>query len=109
MAEAIHHCGEGTFDPYLNRGIDWLATHFDVHQNIGHGQQYKIYYLYGLERAGRLAGVRFFGQNDWYRMGAEELVHTQNKLSGFWTGGEKTRSWARAWPCCFWPRGALRC
>jgi Domain of unknown function (DUF4159)/A-macroglobulin TED domain len=87
QGEAIHHCGEGTFDQYLNRGIDWLATHFDVHQNIGHGQQYKIYYLYGLERAGRLAGVRFFGQNDWYRMGAEELVHTQNKLSGFWSGG----------------------
>ena len=83
--EAIHHCGEGEFDPFLNRGIDWLATHFDVRQNIGHGQQYKIYYLYGLERAGRLAGVRFFGQNDWYRLGAEELVRTQNKFSGFWS------------------------
>jgi Domain of unknown function (DUF4159) len=84
--ESIHHCGEGVLDPFLNRGIDWLANHFDVHQNLGHGQQYKIYYLYGLERAGRLSGVRFFGQNDWYRMGAEELVHTQNKLSGYWSG-----------------------
>ena len=37
-----------------------------------------------LERAGRLSGVRFFGQNDWYRLGAEELVQHQNKLSGFW-------------------------
>ena len=68
------------------RGIDWLASHFDVKQNLGHGQQYKNYYLYGLERAGRLAGLRFFGRNDWYRSGAEELVRTQNKLSGFWSG-----------------------
>jgi hypothetical protein len=86
QGEAIHHCGEGTYDPFLNRGIDWLATHFDVAQNFGVGQQYKIYYLYGLERAGRLAGLRFFGRNDWYRMGAEELVRTQNKLSGYWSG-----------------------
>ena len=39
-----------------------------------------------MERAGRLAGVRFFGQNDWYRQGAEELVHDQKPLSGFWRG-----------------------
>ena len=67
---------------HLNRGIDWLATHFDVHQNLGHGQQYKLYYLYGLERAGRLAGVRFFGQNDWYRLGAEELVRSAEQALG---------------------------
>ncbi len=87
QGETIRQCGEGALDPFLNRGIDWLANHFDVRQNLGHGQQWKIYYLYGLERAGRLAGVRFFGQNDWYRLGAEELVRTQNKVSGFWTGG----------------------
>ncbi len=87
QGETIRQCGEGALDPFLNRGIDWLANHFDVRQNLGHGQQYKLYYLYGLERAGRLAGVRFFGQNDWYRLGAEELVRTQNKLSGFWSGG----------------------
>ena len=55
-------------------------------QNFGHGQVWKFYYLYGLERAGRLAGVRFFGKHDWYRVGAEELVHDQDQLSGFWQG-----------------------
>jgi hypothetical protein len=84
--DKIRQCGEGGFDLYLNRAIDWLAKHFDVQQNIGHGQQYKLYYLYGLERAGRLAGIRFFGQNDWYRKGALELVRQQNKLTGFWSG-----------------------
>ncbi len=50
------------------------------------GQQWKFYYLYGLERAGRLSGVRFFGQHDWYREGAEELVHEQDKFLGYWRG-----------------------
>ena len=41
--------------------------------------------------AGRLAGIRFFGQHDWYRLGAEELVHEQNKLDGFWQGALSRR------------------
>jgi hypothetical protein len=85
---AIRDCGKGGFNVNLLRGIDWMAKsdHIDVKQNFGHGQQYKNYYLYALERAGRLTGVRFFGQHDWYRLGAEEFVRTQNKLTGFWRG-----------------------
>jgi hypothetical protein len=86
QGEAIHKCGEGGSDAHLLRGINWLGSHFQVNENFGHGQQWKHYYLYGLERAGRLAGVRFFGQSDWYRLGAEELVRTQNKPNGFWGG-----------------------
>jgi hypothetical protein len=33
-----------------------------------------FYNLYGLERAGRLSGQRFFGEFDWYRRGCETLV-----------------------------------
>ena len=84
--ELINNCGKGAASISLQRGIDWLANHFQVGQNYGNGQQWKLYYLYGLERAGRLGGLRFFGQHDWYRLGAEELVHDQNKLSGFWQG-----------------------
>jgi hypothetical protein len=86
QGEGIRDCGKGGYNPFVNRGIDWLANHFDVRQNFGNGQQWRYYYLYALERAGRLAGVRFLGQNDWYRMGAEQLVQDQNKLSGFWRG-----------------------
>ena len=35
-------------------------------------------------RAGRLTGVRLFGRHDWYREGAEQLVKTQDHLSGSW-------------------------
>ena len=63
-----------------------------MHQNLGHGQQYKLYYLYGLERAGRLAGVRFFGQNDWYRLGAEELVRTAEQAVGVLERARRNRA-----------------
>ncbi len=87
--ETIRDCGKGGFNPNLLQGLDWLASHFQVGQNFGHGQVWKYYYLYALERAGRLSGVRFFGPNDWYRLGAEELVHDQNPLSGFWRGANQ--------------------
>ena len=84
--DQIIDCGKGGMSPNLQRGIDWISNHFGVGQNYGNGQLWKLYYLYGLERAGRLAGIRFFGQHDWYRLGAEELVHEQNRLSGCWQG-----------------------
>ncbi|WP_250846789.1 DUF4159 domain-containing protein [Aquisphaera insulae] len=85
--DEIVNCGKvGSGSRGLQQGIDWLASHFQVGQNVGNGQQWKYYYLYGLERAGRLAGIRFFGNHDWYRLGAEELVHDQNRLGGYWEG-----------------------
>ena len=86
QGETIQDCGSGGVNRSLQRGIDWLASHFQVGQNFGAGTQWKFYYLYGLERAGRLAGIRFFGQHDWYRLGAEELVHDQLPLNGSWRG-----------------------
>ena len=84
--EPIHDCGAGGADRSLERGVDWLATHFRVDQNVGSGNQWRFYYLYGLERAGRLTGTRFFGEHDWFRVGAEELLKSQSKKSGAWSG-----------------------
>ena len=82
----VEDCGKGAADPNLEAGVRWISSHFQVGQNFGAGQQWKYYYLYGLERTGRLSGIRFFGDHDWYREGAEELVHDQEKLEGFWRG-----------------------
>lgn len=86
QGDEIHNCGKGGLNPGIERGINFLARGFSVGQNINHGQQWRFYYLYGLERAGRLSGQRFFGEHDWYREGAEKLVHEQDKLQGFWRG-----------------------
>ena len=61
----------------LKKGRQWMAQNFSVYTNpkfpVAH-----YYYLYGLERAGRLGHNRFYGQHDWYREGARYLVDAQN-------------------------------
>ncbi|MEZ6062660.1 MAG: DUF4159 domain-containing protein [Planctomycetaceae bacterium] len=66
-------CAEHPVSDAFQKGRRWMATYFDVFKNPG-SPNWHYYYLYGLERAGRLSSVRFFGQHDWYRMGARYLV-----------------------------------
>ena len=86
LGNEIKHCGETGVNSSLTRGVQWLSEHFRVGENVGFGQQWRYYYLYGMERAGRLTGLRFFGRHDWYREGAEKLVHDQDLVQGFWKG-----------------------
>jgi hypothetical protein len=83
---AIRNCGTEAVDKSRHAGVDWLANHFRLDQNFGAGQQWRFYFLDELQRAARLAGLRYFGQNDWYRLGALALVDEQSKPGGFWTG-----------------------
>src|SRR5208283_3192945 len=48
---------------------------------------------------------RFFGQHDWYRLGAEELVRTQDRLSGFWRGVTEQRVVATSFALLFLAKG----
>ena len=84
--DVVRGCGIVGIDSSPRKGLEWLADHFSVKTNIGHGPQWQYYYLWGLEQAGRLAGVRRLGQQDWYQLGADELVRSQDKLSGHWQG-----------------------
>ena len=69
----------------VDRALHWLADHFSVTRNPNN-QAFVLYYLYGLERAGRLTARRFIGNYDWYREGADCLVRRQDSLSGYWRG-----------------------
>lgn len=77
-------CRDPETDPHIERGLEWLRQNFTVRQNPARGS-FVLYYLYGLERAGRLSGQRFFGSHDWYREGASFLLDTQS-ARGSWTG-----------------------
>jgi hypothetical protein len=103
----IHNCGKGGVNRNLQAGINWISEHFHVGQNLGAGPIWKFYYLYGLERAGRLTGMRFFGNHDWYRLGAEELVHEQQPFGGFWQGAaiENNRVLATSFALLFLAKG----
>lgn len=76
----------------LDRALTWLGRNFSVRRNPGRrgmGQVWHYYYLYGLERVGRLTARRFIGEldpHDWYREGAEYLIRNQDPFSHSWTG-----------------------
>jgi len=80
------NCCAPTGDPRVRKAIKaaerWMATRFSVRDNPDRSNYFYLYYLYGLERAGRFAGIRFFGEHDWYREGASFLVTIQNPRTG---------------------------
>ncbi len=78
----IKCCGQDTSNDHeINAALKWLAANFTVRYNPVF-QQFHLYYLYGLERAGRMTGQRFLGDHDWYSEGAEVLMSIQNPASG---------------------------
>ena len=81
-------CGANDKDDPVERAINWIGKSFSVLGNPGGrgrgdtGTQ--LYWLYGLERAGRLSGQRFFGPHDWYRAGSARLLSQQR--GAIWRG-----------------------
>lgn len=84
-------CDQKEEDKSIERAIHWMTTHFSVGTNPG-VNSWLLYYLYGLERAGRLSGTRFFGKHDWYREGAAFLTQRQSVRDGSWRGAGQLES-----------------
>ena len=82
-----YEMGEADFevDEGIERGLAWLAGHFSVTANPQHGAYY-FYYLYSLERIGRLLDTEFIGDHEWYPLGAKALVDSQQP-DGSWIEG----------------------
>ena len=94
----------------LKKGIDWLGRNIAQRGRlvgIG-GESHFFYYLYGLERAGRLTGRRFFGDADWYRRGALYLV-SQQQPDGSWesNGLISRRIWDTSFALLFLAKGRI--
>lgn len=71
----------------ISSGLNWLGKHFSARTNPGRAagtDTYFFYYLYGLERIGRLTANRFVGRSDWYREGADALLRRKGAFSQFW-------------------------
>ncbi|MEN0110449.1 MAG: DUF4159 domain-containing protein [Planctomycetota bacterium] len=86
---AVACCGEQAQDDAIERGLAWLGRNFSVRGNpTGRRvtQQWHYYYLYALERAGRLSAERLIEQHDWYREGTEFLVRRQQPMTDNWQG-----------------------
>ncbi|MEE8170707.1 MAG: DUF4159 domain-containing protein, partial [Phycisphaerae bacterium] len=79
---AAQDCGRYVTPRPLAAGLNWLAKNFDVRRNPNH-HSYHYYWLYALERAGMLSGLKYFGEHDWFREGAAYLVGAQ-RGDGSW-------------------------
>ena len=79
-------CGDQKRDNSIERALDWLGKNFSVHVNPQRGDSWLFYYLYGVERAGRMTAQRFLGGHDWYREGTDMFVRRQDEISGYWIG-----------------------
>ena len=82
----------------INRGTAWFDKHFanlakkpKWHEALGFEARWDYYFLYGIERVGLASGTKFFGNVDWYRAGATDLLQQQHPDGG-WGGRWDPRS-----------------
>jgi len=73
-------------DPIIKAGIRWLANNLDVTTNPIMGNYRNFYWLYSLERAGKLSGEEKIGKHLWYKEGAGYLLKNQEP-DGMWKNG----------------------
>jgi hypothetical protein len=64
-------------DEALSGALGWLRDNFSITENPGRSGPHHYYYLYALERAGRLYGFDQLGKWDWYAEGAAYLLANQ--------------------------------
>jgi hypothetical protein len=89
LALTRHELGERdpAADPAIDAGLGWLEKHFSltVHPGRTWPEQWRFYYLYSLERVGRVLDVELIGPHEWYPLGARHLVDSQTEEGG-WVG-----------------------
>lgn len=78
----IQCCGnEAAEQDRIGLALKWLGDNFQIESNPGYPGQH-LYYIYALERVGRLTGRRFIGDADWYRQGCLALLSLQDQITG---------------------------
>jgi hypothetical protein len=112
----VQCCGDEPEQTSLMLAMDWMGQHFSVERNPNDSNWW-LYYLYAVERVGRLSGQRFFPTrrpggtvelHDWYREGSEKLVEYQDKLTFSWVGsgpGENSPEIGTAFALLFLAKG----
>jgi len=88
----LQRIGSKKLSPQVEREIDeaingawaWLDQHWATDRHPHHpGGDWVYYYLYSLERAAILHGVKRIGGRDWYFEGAAQLLARQKEKGGW--------------------------
>ncbi|MDY7010962.1 MAG: DUF4159 domain-containing protein [Planctomycetota bacterium] len=78
-------CRSNTDYQPIVRALDWMDKNFSATINPGRGGSWYYYYLYGVERVGLASGYKYFGKQDWYKLGTANLLQKQGRR-GNWDG-----------------------
>ena len=96
VAIARHNLGEKESwnDESVERGLAWLNAYFRADDHPESLGQWVYYYLYSLERVGRILDTEFIGTHEWYPEGCRFLVDRQRPNGLWWseTGSEVENS-----------------
>jgi hypothetical protein len=116
----VQCCGNQPAEDEVQKALAWMGQHFRVDRNPGGTGAWLLYYLYAVERVGRMSGQRYFigsrrvgnatvpDPHDWYREGCEHLLAHQNKLFNYWMGappGENDQLVATSFALLFLSKG----
>jgi hypothetical protein len=90
---SAENCGAYQDNDAVRGAIKWIGDAFPRKITMAEAKNLgfipPFYCLYGIERAGRLSGQRYFGVHDWYRIGCEFLTKQGfQKADGSWHGEE---------------------
>jgi hypothetical protein len=82
----VAECNGNRRNDAVDRGIAWLLRQ---PESVGAlGGRHPYYTLYGIERIGLAGGHKYFGNVDWYKQGATNLIASQNRDGSWGAGGE---------------------
>lgn len=76
-------CGQATENESIQRGLAWFDENFAGTLTGKVPANRMPYYLYSVERVGLASGYKYFGQADWFRLGAAKLLSSQAE-DGSW-------------------------
>lgn len=75
----------------VQKGLEWMAENFDVEENPGRGNNAGGYYYYNCERVAHAAGLKYFGDHDWFREIAPRILASQANNGGVFFGKKNPR------------------
>ncbi|MCL2117736.1 MAG: DUF4159 domain-containing protein [Planctomycetaceae bacterium] len=94
---------ENPVEDRINRGLVWLTRRFTTWPG-----SWNYYYLYGIERVGRLSALRLIGVHDWFREGTQALLQKKGIVASYWKGEQGSETYdhiATAYALLFLAKG----
>ncbi len=106
-AEALHESETinctGTVElPAITKALAWLSAHNnEIASEESFSQNVPYSALYGFERAGTAAGIKYFGNVNWFKKGSDWLVANQTRDGSWKRAGRDYASMAGLADTCF--------